>query len=147
MEYRRSSEALSSLALRHGGCEYGLSSFALSLLYSQACLLRPPTWNTNTGRCRQMVFLDRFFNTHFLLEGGNVGDHYREVATKTGLTVHVVLMLHLVWKRFRWISGKTGIVFSSLHFTLMSARLSLCSKVTFYLAQNDLFTYVQYYSL
>lgn len=50
-----------------------------------------PVYNGHTqgtqtsGHCRQVSFLGVFFNTHFILEGDNMVDHYRQVATKTGL--------------------------------------------------------------
>ena len=33
--------------------------------------------NTESGHCRQVAFIDRFFKTHFLLEGATTCDHYK----------------------------------------------------------------------
>lgn len=54
-----------------GGMESKVSW--LGGIYSQTCLLRPPRGST------KVATTDRFLNTCFLLNGGNITDHYKRV--------------------------------------------------------------------
>lgn len=49
-------------------------------IYSQTCLLWPPKGSTKSGHYRQVTSQDNLFKTCFLLNGGNITDHYRQVA-------------------------------------------------------------------